>query len=214
MRRFPTGSSRSAPAMSRPRKNTPPRSTGSTPAEPLALSAERPIGAALGRPRSRRAHLPRHGRPRRHQAARPAWPVRRSASPQRSRQRAGLCRGSRAHRAVARLGEPRRAGGALQGRRLGRRARFARGQCADARQRHLSPAARGAAHRARPRLGRHRSRPRQGDGARSTETGADFGAGGFARRAAPRRRRPAAQSVPHHRQGLARQSASRIGAGL
>ena len=62
-------------------------------------------------------------------------------------ERAGFCRGSRAHRAVARLGQPRGARGALQGRRLGRRAGFARSQCAHARQGRLSPPARGAAHR-------------------------------------------------------------------
>ena len=56
------------------------------PGEPLALLLERAVGAALRRPRRRRARVPRHGEPRRHQGARPARPVHRSAPPQRSRQ--------------------------------------------------------------------------------------------------------------------------------
>ncbi len=49
-------------------------------------------------------------RPRRDQGARPARPVHRGATPRRSRQRARLRRGSRAHHARARLGRPGGAG--------------------------------------------------------------------------------------------------------
>ena len=65
------------------------------PGEPLTLLLERAGGPALRRPRRRRARLSRHGGPRRHQSARPAWPVHRGAPPRRSRKRAGPRRGSR-----------------------------------------------------------------------------------------------------------------------
>ena len=99
-------------------------------------------------------------------------------------------------------------------RRLGRCARTARSQCAHARQGHLSPPARGAAHRARACGGEYRPRQRQGFCARSQQARAKFGAGGGAGRAAACRGRRGAQSAPHHRPRLARQSASGIGAGL
>ena len=58
-------------------------------------AAERAGGAARRRPRRGRRHLPADGGPRRHQAARPARPVRRGAAAQRPRRRAALCRGGR-----------------------------------------------------------------------------------------------------------------------
>ena len=118
-------------------------------------------------------------------------------------------------RAGARLGRPGGAGSPLQRPATGPvRCCCSSSNKRDARQGDLSPPARGAAHRARACARRDRPRQRQGLRARSGETRADFGAGGGARRAAPRRGRPAAQGKPHHRQRLARQSASRTGPGL
>ena len=128
------------------------------PDEPLALllsaQAAQLSGDRDGAERAFRAMA----KPRRHQGARPAWPVHRSAPPRRSRKRASPRRRSRAHRAHARLGRPRGVGGALQGRRLGRRAGALGTPSRRDGQSELSPPARGAADGARARYRKFRPR--------------------------------------------------------
>ena len=133
------------------------------PGEPLALLLNAQVRAAFRRPRRRRIRVPRHGRARRHQAARPARPVHRGAAPEGRRRGARLRRGSRQRRAGARLGRTGGAGIPLRGRRLGRRARSARSQqpLRLDRQGRLQTPARRAAHRARARRRRNRARPRR-----------------------------------------------------
>ncbi len=96
--------------------------------------------------------------------------------------------------------EPGGAGIPLRRRRLGRRARASRARQERARQGCLPPPARSDADCPRACRRRFRPRRRQSLCARSGQAGADFGAGGGARRAHARRGRRAAQSLAHRRQ--------------
>ncbi len=71
-------------------------------------AAHRAIGADGRRPRRRRARLPRHDRARRHQAARPARALHRSAAPRRCRRPRGWSPRKRARQRRRRPGPDRR----------------------------------------------------------------------------------------------------------